>query len=209
MTVFTLPAVPGELYWKNPPLDWKVEPGPSLSILAGESTDLFVDPAGTLAKDNAPAALFAPPDENFLLSARVTVEFASAFDAGVLQVRERDDVWAKLCFEYSPPWPGDQDGQGQPMIVSVVTRGVSDDCNSVPVQGQTAFLRIARNARTFAFHYSLDGRYWHMVRYFALGELGALRVGFSSQSPTGQRCRAAFSEIGYRAGTLKDNRNGE
>ncbi len=201
MTVFTLPSVPGELYWKNPPLDWKVEPGPSLSILAGEITDLFVDPAGSVAKDNAPVALFAPPDENFLLGARVTVQFASTFDAGVLQVRERDDLWAKLCFEYSP--------QGEPMIVSVVTRETSDDCNSVPIQGQTVFLRIARNAQTFAFHYSLDGRYWHLVRYFTLGRLGALRVGFSAQSPTGQHCRAVFDEIDYRMGTLADNRSGE
>jgi regulation of enolase protein 1 (concanavalin A-like superfamily) len=201
MTTFTLPAVPGELHWKNQPLDWKVEPGPSLAILAGENTDWFVDPAGTMAKDNAPAALFAPPDENFLLSAKVSVQFTSTFDAGVLQVRERDDLWAKLCFEFSP--------QGQPMIVSVVTRGTSDDCNSVPIQGQTVFLRIACNAQIFAFHYSLDGRYWHMVRYFTLGKLGALRVGFSSQSPTGQQCRAVFAEINYRAGTLADNRSGE
>jgi regulation of enolase protein 1 (concanavalin A-like superfamily) len=201
MTMFTLPSVPGELYWKNPPLDWKVGPGPGLSILAGEATDLFVDPAGSVAKDNAPVALFAPSDENFLLSARVSVAFASTFDAGVLQVRERDDLWAKLCFEYSP--------QGQPMIVSVVTRGTSDDCNSVPIQGQTVFLRIACNAQTFVFHYSLDGRYWHMVRYFTLGRLGALRVGFASQSPTGRQCRAVFDEISYRVGTLADNRNGE
>jgi regulation of enolase protein 1 (concanavalin A-like superfamily) len=201
MTVFTLPSLPGELYWKNPPLEWKVELGPSLSILAGESTDLFVDPAGTVAKDNSPVALFAPPNENFLLSAKVSVAFASTFDAGVLQVRERDDLWAKLCFEYSP--------QRQPMIVSVVTRGTSDDCNSVPIQGNTVFLRVACNAQTFTFHYSLNGRYWHMVRYFTLGKLGALRVGFSSQSPTGQQCRAVFSEIGYRVGTLTDNRSGE
>ena len=201
MTAFTLPGIPGELQWKNPPLEWKVEPGPSLAILAGESTDLFSDPGGSAPKDNAPVALFAPPDENFLLSAKVTVQFASTFDAGVLQVRERDDLWAKLCFEYSP--------QGQPMIVSVVTRGTSDDCNSVPIAGQTVYLRMARNVQTFAFHYSLDGRYWHMVRYFTLGWLGALRVGFSSQSPTGQQCRAVFSEISYRAGTLADNRSGE
>jgi hypothetical protein len=95
------------------------------------------------------------------------------------------------------------------MIVSVVTRGTSDDCNSVPIAGQTVYLRMARNAQTFAFHYSLDGRYWHMVRYFTLGSLGALQVGFSSQSPTGQQCRAVFSEINYRAGTLTDNRSGE
>jgi len=201
MTKFSLLAIPGELEWKNHPLDWQVEHGNNLTIVAGENTDWFIDPAGNYARDNTPGALFTPPDTNFLLSARVTVDFASAFDAGVLQVRERDDLWAKLCFEYSP--------QQQPMIVSVVTRGVSDDCNSVTIEGQEVYLRIARSTLTIAFHYSRDGRYWHLVRYFTLGELDNLRVGFSSQSPTGQKCRAVFSEISYRPGTLKDNRNGE
>ena len=201
MTRFRLPVVPGELEWKNPPLDWKVEHESNLTIVAGENTDWFIDPAGNYARDNAPGALFAPPDVDFLLSARVAVDFASAFDAGVLQVRERDDVWAKLCFEYSP--------QGQPMIVSVVTRGVSDDCNSVTIEGQEIYLRIAHSAPTIAFHYSRDGHYWHLVRYFTLGKLDNLRVGFSSQSPTGQKCTAAFSDISYRPGKLKDNRSGE
>jgi len=201
MTKFSLPGIPGELEWKNTPLDWQVEHGNNLTIVAGEHTDWFIDPAGNYVKDNAPGALFAPPDASFLLSARVTVDFASTFDAGVLQLRGRDDLWAKLCFEYSP--------QGQPMIVSVVTRGVSDDCNSVPIEGQEIYLRIARSIPTIAFHYSRDGRYWHLVRYFTLGKLDNLRVGFSSQSPTGQKCRAVFSEISYRPGTLKDNRNGE
>jgi hypothetical protein len=201
MTVFMVPTIPGEFQWKNRPLDWKVEPGNSLTIIAGEGTDWFIDPAGTYTQDSAPSALFLPPDENFLLSAKVAVGFASAFDAGVLQVRERDDLWAKLCFEYSP--------QRQPMIVSVVTREVSDDCNSVPIEGQEVYLRIARSAQTFAFHYSQDGRYWHLVRYFTLGKLDNLRVGFSSQSPTGQQCGVVFSEISYRPGTLKDNRSGE
>src|SRR5207342_974724 len=109
------------------------------------------------------------------------------------------DLWAKLCFEYSP--------QHQPMIVSVVTRGVSDDCNSVVIGGREVYLRIAHTPRTTAFHYSLDGRYWQLVRYFTLGELHNLQVGFSSQSPTGQKCTAVFSKIHYRAGALKDNRN--
>jgi regulation of enolase protein 1 (concanavalin A-like superfamily) len=172
-----------------------------LTILAGENTDWFTDPAGNYAKDSAPVALFTPPDANALLSARVKMDFASAFDAGVLQVRVRDDLWAKLCFEYSP--------QGQPMIVSVVTRGVSDDCNSVAIEGSEVHLRLALTPQTIAFHYSLDGRIWHFVRYFSLGTLNRVQLGFSSQSPTGQKCAAIFSEISYRAGTLKDNRSGE
>jgi len=201
MTPFTLPSIPGELHWKNHPVEWKVEPGARLIIIADAHTNWFVDPGGAYAQDSAPSALLAPPDASFLLSAKVAVEFAAAFDAGVLQVRERDDWWAKLCFEYSP--------QGQPMIVSVVTRGVSDDCNSEPIAGHEVYLRIAKTPRVLAFHFSRDGRYWHLVRYFTLGDLGNLRVGFSSQSPRGLRCKTVFSEITYRFGSLRDYRSGE
>jgi hypothetical protein len=95
------------------------------------------------------------------------------------------------------------------MIVSVVNHGVSDDCNSVPVTGETAYLRVAQSRTATAFHYSLEGRRWSFVRYFALGSLAGLRIGFSSQSPTGNGCRAFFSEIRYRAGFPVDLRNGE
>jgi len=202
MPTFTLPTVPGELQWKNDPLEWKVEADNRLIITAGPKTDWFMDPSGDHPQnDNAPSALFIPPDENFLLSAKVKVDFASAFDAGVLQARERGDLWAKLCFEYSP--------QGKPMVVSVVTRGLSDDCNSTPIDGNEVYLRLARNAETLAFHYSLDGRYWNFVRHFTLGKLSNLRAGLSSQSPTGEKCQATFSEIRYQPGALKDLRNGE
>jgi uncharacterized protein len=201
MNTFKLATIPGEFQWKNQPLDWKIGPDQSLTILAGASTDWFIDPAGTYTRDNSPGALFTPPDASFILSARVNVDFASDFDAGVIQIREREDLWAKLCFEYSP--------QKQPMIVSVVTRGTSDDCNSVTIDGREVYLRVALTPQAIAFHYSRDGAYWHLVRYFTLGKLDNLRVGFSSQSPTGQKCTAVFSELSYRPGTLKDNRSGE
>jgi len=201
MTAFRLPGIPGELHWKHQPLDWQAGPGNRLTITAGEHTNWFVDPGGNRTQDSAPAGLFVPPDANFLLSAKVAVEFASTFDAGVLQLRSREDLWAKLCFEYSP--------QGDAMIVSVVTRGVSDDCNSVVIAEKEVYMRLAQTPKTTVFHYSHDGHYWHMVRYFSLGDLASVQVGFSSQSPRGQRCRAVFSEIRYTPGILKDNRSGE
>jgi len=170
-------------------------------IRAGPMTDLFVDPKDGKKQDAAPAALFRPPDGSFMLSARVTVGFAATYDAGVLHVRAADDRWAKLCFEYSP--------QGEPMVVSVVNRGVSDDCNSVVVQGTAAWLRVSQGETATAFHYSLDGVRWSFVRYFSLGSLDGLRVGFSSQSPTGNGCRAEFADIKYRAGFPRDLRSGE
>jgi regulation of enolase protein 1 (concanavalin A-like superfamily) len=86
---------------------------------------------------------------------------------------------------------------------------VSDDCNSVPIEKPQVYLRMAVTPQTIAFHYSNDGKYWHFVRYFTLGKLENLQVGFSAQSPMGPQCKAVFSEIHYRAGELKDARNGE
>lgn len=201
MKTFTVPTVPGEFQWHIAPLEWSFEPITGLSILAGAETDWFSDPGGDYAKDNAPCALVNLRDDNFLLSAKVLVAFASAFDAGVIQIRAADNLWAKLCFEYSP--------QRRPMIVSVVTRFVSDDCNSAEVDSAEIYLRVARTAQTLAFHFSHDGSVWQFVRYFTLGKLNSLRVGFSAQSPTGTKCAVVFSDISYRPGSLKDNRNGE
>lgn len=201
MAVFRLPGIPAELEWRLDPVEWAVEKGSGLVIRAGAMTDLFVDPKDGRKQDAAPAALFLPPDRSFMLSARVTVGFAATYDAGVLHVRADDDRWAKLCFEYSP--------QGEPMVVSVVNHGVSDDCNSVVVPGAAAWLRVSQGETATAFHYSLDGAHWSFVRYFSLGALDGLRVGFSSQSPTGKGCRSEFADIRYMPGFPGDLRSGE
>ena len=145
--------------------------------------------------------MFSPPDQNCLLSAKVTVGFNATFDAGVLFVYADDQRWAKLCFEYSPA--------GKPMIVSVVTRGISDDCNSLSIDNNSVYLRLYLQGDRMAFHYSEDGDYWNMVRHFTIGDLERVRIGFSVQAPTGKGCRAEFSEISYRAALLADIRNGE
>lgn len=201
MEPIAMESLPDSLLWINDPVDWQLAADGTLTIEAGPETDWFADPAEDVTKDNAPAALFCTTDEYFTLRARVVVNFASTFDAGVLQMRVSETIWAKLCFEYSP--------QGRPMIVSVVTRGRSDDCNSVVVEGNEVFLRVARLGRTIAFHYSMDGYYWHMVRYFTLGSPAQLQLGFSSQSPTGSGCLAKFADIVYASRRLNDIRNGE
>lgn len=201
MERFTLPGIPGELNWRIPPRDWSAGPGNRLKIVAAERTDWFVDPATRALQDNAPVALFTPPVAEFLLIARVNVAFASTFDAGSIQLRASDDLWAKLCFEYSPA--------GEPMIVSVVTRGLSDDCNSAVIAGDEVRLRVAVTPTTIAFHYSTDGRRWSLVRYFSLGSVDGLRVGFSAQSPTGDGCVAEFGDITWQPRRLSDIRNGE
>jgi uncharacterized protein len=118
----------------------------------------------------------------------------------LLHARERH--WAKLCFEYSP--------QQQPTAVTVVTKGISDDCNSFEVDGNTLWLRITRFGGAWAFHASTDGAWWRLLRYFALsGDPAELvRVGFLAQSPAGEGCAATFDHITFRAGAPKNLRDG-
>ncbi len=201
MKTFHLAGLPAELHWRREPREWLLSNDGTLTIEAPARTDLFCDPETATLNDSAPVALFAPPDSAFQLSARVTVVFGSTYDAGTLQVWARADLWAKLCFELSP--------QGMPMIVSVVTRGVSDDCNSVALSAPSVYLRISQLSHATAFHCSLDGRRWTFVRYFSLGPLDGLQVGFSGQSPTGPGCQAVFSDIRYTPGLLRDLRSGE
>ena len=201
MMAFHLTTLPAELSWRHNPVAWNVDAEEQLTMKAGAATDWFNDPAGASRKDDAPSALFVSTDQRFTLSARVSVTFASTFDAGALLACVSDDVWAKLCFEYSP--------QRQPMVVSVVTRGVSDDCNSAPLTGDSVFLRITRRETTLAFHYSLDGLLWQLVRYFSLGDAPQMALGFSAQSPTGSGCVAAFAQIRYSPSAVSDLRNGE
>jgi hypothetical protein len=172
----------------------------ALTVTAGPGTDWFIHPGTGEAKLDAPAQL-EPVAGDFLLSARVEVDFASTFDAGVLALWHDERTWAKLCFEYSP--------DDEPMVVSVVTRGVSDDANSTGIDGNSVWLRIARIGAAIAFHSSTDGKRWNLVRHFALGTDGEIQVGFLAQSPTGEGCAARFSHVELTNSTLTDIRSGD
>jgi regulation of enolase protein 1 (concanavalin A-like superfamily) len=190
--------MPQALSWHATPQTWALDDA-HLRITAGPRTDLFTDPRSKVAIANSPRLAFDASGD-CLLSTRVSVAFAATYDAGVLVAYADAQHWAKLCFEFSP--------QRQPMIVSVVTRGDSDDCNSVVIEGNMTWLRLAKLDNACAFHYSLDGAYWRFVRYFNLG-MARTSIGFSAQSPTGDGCEAIFEHIRFEARALSDLRSGE
>jgi regulation of enolase protein 1 (concanavalin A-like superfamily) len=192
-------ALPGALEWKNSPVSYDARAN-ALTIVAGPSTDWYISPLDGKATANAPIALFQSAEE-FVLTAKVTVEFQTKWDAGMLMVYADDKNWAKFALEMSV--------YQQPTIVTVVTRGVSDDCNSISPPGNSIWLRIAKIGRAIAFYTSPDGKSWRMVRAFTLGEVKNLRAGFGAQSPVGKRGSAVFSEIGYSTRKIKDIFTGE
>lgn len=186
------------LEWDPAPVGWSAAEG-ALAVEAGPETDLFVDPGDGTETLSAPR-LLGRVEGDYSLSARVTVEFRSDYDAGVLLLWVHERLWAKLCFELSP--------QGEPMVVSVVTRGVSDDCNSFVVDGNAVGLRVAQLGQAFAFHASTDAQTWRLVRHFALEPGAEPRVGFLAQSPRGDGCSVRFEEISFKPGRLEDIRSG-
>jgi len=198
-----LTALPFELVARGPAGSRWAADGTTLEITSGALSDLFVDPVGEPA-DSYPDVqrLVGEVDGPFQLSARVSADFHDRFDAGVLLVHVDDTTWLKLCFEFSPA--------GRGTVVSVVTRGVSDDANAWDVTGSSVFLRISRTGRAFALHSSDDGQVWQLVRVCSLGVPAnrPVRVGFLSQSPTGAGCRAVFEDIEFSTRELGDTRDG-
>jgi regulation of enolase protein 1 (concanavalin A-like superfamily) len=203
-----IPGIPFELFWDLAPEHWEPVVGTAsresgVLIEAGPQSDLFASPDDLEPSLNAPR-LVGVPDSRFQLSALVEVEFGATFDAGVLLVWANERTWAKLCLEYSPA--------GQPMVVSVVTRGRSDDANSRDVEGSGTWLRISNStAGSYAFHAATDGVHWSLIRHFHLdpGPDDVVRIGFLAQSPTGEGCRASFSQVRYLPEALDDLRGGD
>jgi uncharacterized protein len=201
MTDVVVPGLPFPLESSGSPACQATVSGNGLVLSCGAKSDLFIDPAGEEgARPDAGRLTGLPGDLDFTVAARVTVRFASVFDAGVLLLYLSERRWAKLCYEFSP--------QHKPTAVTVVTRGTSDDCNSFETAGGPLWLRITRSGRAWAFHASDDGAWWRLLRYFTLGEASGARVGFLAQSPNGPGCTAVFDEITYKQGAPADLRDG-
>ncbi len=181
-------GLPGPLVWQHPPAHWEIDNGNTLSITADKQTDWYDSAMGEAPRNNSPRLLFKPADD-FELSAKVNLDFHSQWDSGVLVLYVNDSVWAKLCFEMTL--------EKHPAIVSVVTRGLSDDSISIPIKGSSVYLKMAKSGHAIFFFASEDGKNWSIIRIFSLGEKPDLRVGFSSQSPVGDRCTSTFSQIQY------------
>ncbi|PJJ71445.1 hypothetical protein CLV46_0993 [Diaminobutyricimonas aerilata] len=198
MTI-ALAALP-ELTWTGEAGAAAVDDTGTLVLTSAGGADWTNDALGGAQQHAATALGFTAPPA-IALSARVAVDSPrSTFDAGALAIWGDRDHWAKLCLEFSP--------HGQAMIVSVVTDGFSDDCNSTVVTVDAVHLRVIRTGPGWAFHWSLDGVRWEFVRLFRLGWDGPVTVGFLAQAPMGDSCTARFDRIAFDTVVPADLRDG-
>ena len=194
-----LSSLPRALFWENTPVRFAT--GVSyFTIVAGAKTDMFRDPNVAYNTDNAPKLLFMA-DSNFVLTAAIHHAFASKWDGGAIVLKADSLNWIKFCFE--------KDYTGNRRVVSVVTKGISDDCNSVSVSGNTVYYKIAKAGNVITLYYSLDGNSFFLVRHLTFDSDLPLRLGFLAQSPTGEQCVVTFSHIHYSAKKISDPYKGE
>ena len=187
-------TIPVPLYWQNQPLSYSGK-GNQLLIVAGEKTDMFRDPNVTYNTDNAPKLLFQPAD-NFVLTASIQHAFASKWDGGALVLIEDSLNWIKFCFE--------KDYTGANRVVSVVTKDISDDCNSIQITGNKVFYKMAKADNVITLYVSSDGKKWLLVRHLQFNNRIPVKVGFLAQSPTGKKCSVRFANINYQATKISD-----
>ena len=176
-----------------------MQPETHFSLEAGPKTDLFTAPDKSAVLENATIQLF-DVEGDFQLLARVSAPLTSTYDAGALVVYASPDAWGKLALERSP--------QGEPTIVSVVTRGVSDDANSFAMPQNTAWLRVSRIGETFAFHASDDGLWWSLIRWFTIPGGREAQPGVLAQSPTGDGLLVRFDNVELRPEPVAELRDG-
>src|SRR6516165_10219668 len=119
-----LRSIPHGMFWENHPKKFVIVKD-TLEISAGGKTDMFRDPNVTYNTDNAPKLMFYS-DEDFVMTASIEHVFANKWDGGALVLIQDSLNWIKFCFE--------KDYTGAHRVVSVVTKNISDDCNSIEMQ---------------------------------------------------------------------------
>jgi len=195
----SIPVIPYPLHWQIQPLHFTAK-GNTITMVAGKKTDMFRDPNVTYNTDNAPKLLFRPAD-NFTLSASIEHAFANKWDGGAIVLKSDSLNWVKFCFE--------KDYTGARRVVSVVTKDISDDCNSVEIAGNKVFYKIAKADNVITLYYSTNGVKWLLIRHLQFNTKPEFEVGFLAQSPTGTSCAVTFSDIIYVERKISDPYTGE
>lgn len=167
------------LIWQNKAAEWNASAN-SLTLNAGKKTDWFVYPGGGYT---------AEPAADFTLSAKAEVKAHAIYDAGCLALYALASTWAELCLEAQADHRLD--------VISVVTRGSSDDATSFAANGTSIYLKIAKAGEAIFFYASEDGKTWTIIRKLNLQATDGLLAGFSGQSPDGDGASILFTDLRY------------
>lgn len=194
----TIKNIPYPLsFGKNLPAGF-TNSGDKFSITAKGSTDMYRAADNSYMYYNAPRLAFTP-DANFILTVKISLKFSQKWDAGGI-VLEADSLhYIKFAFE--------KDYTLKNRVVSVVTKSFSDDCNSMEVNDNQIYYKMAKNGDMILLYESFNGRKWYLVRELNFATRTKLKLGFLAQSPVGKGSTVSFSEIAYSTKKITDPYN--
>jgi regulation of enolase protein 1 (concanavalin A-like superfamily) len=164
--------------WINLPEEIDLK-GNVLKVTTTKGTDYFNNPEDGSITKTAPF-LAMEKEGDFVMKALVEPDFTSQWNAVALMVYGDSTNWIKFAFENS-------DATGS-TIVSVVTKGASDDANGAVMENEKkVWLAIARKGDIYSMHWSKDGESYKMSRLTRMPVEGPAKIGIEFQSPVGEK----------------------
>ncbi len=195
-----------EFKWINPG-QIKAE-NDKIQIYAPAKSDFFCYNGAVSEEGIAPEPLCNAPfyyteiSGDFVLRVKVSHDFKDTYDSSSVMIMKDMQNWAKACFEMTD--------FGTHAAVSVVAQnGRSDDANGCNIEGNTAWLQICRCGQSFAFHYSVDGKAFYMMRFFYFPADETVKVGLLAQAPMGNGGLRTYEELTIEHKTVKNIRMGK
>lgn len=194
-----------EFKWLNESEVIKTEQ--KIEIKALPKSDYFCDHSTRKESTELPQSLTNAPfyyteiTGDFVMKVKVSLDFVDIYDASAIMVMQDLTHWGKACFEFT-----DFDTHA---VVSVVTNGQSDDANGCNIEEDSVWLQLCRVDDSFAFHYSIDGENFYMMRFFTFPVEETVKVGLVAQSPKGEGGLRTFENLTIEKKTVKNIREGK
>ncbi|MFT8349652.1 DUF1349 domain-containing protein [Clostridium saccharoperbutylacetonicum] len=181
--------------------------GKRIEIFAPKESDFFCNNGAVGDEGITPESLSNAPfyyteiTGDFIMKVKVSHDFKDIYDSSSIMVMQDITHWAKACFELTD--------FNTHAVVSVVTKDQSDDANGCNVEGNSVWLQVCRVGQSFAFHYSMDGDNYYMMRFFNLPAEKTLKVGLLAQAPTGSGGIRIYEDLTIEKKKVKNIRMGK
>ncbi|WP_238918683.1 DUF1349 domain-containing protein [Clostridium sp. YIM B02555] len=181
--------------------------GKRIEIFAPKESDFFCNNGAVGDEGITPESLSNAPfyytevTGDFIMRVKVSHDFKDMYDSSSIMIMQDITHWAKACFELTD--------FNTHAVVSVVTKDQSDDANGCNVEGNSVWLQVCRVGQSFAFHYSIDGDNYYMMRFFNLPAEKTLKVGLLAQAPTGSGGIRIYEDLTIEKKKVKNIRMGK
>jgi regulation of enolase protein 1 (concanavalin A-like superfamily) len=184
-----------------------IKEGKRIEIFAPKESDFFCNNGAVGDEGITPESLSNAPfyytevTGDFIMRVKVSHDFKDMYDSSSIMIMQDMTHWAKACFELTD--------FNTHAVVSVVTKDQSDDANGCNIDGNSVWLQVCRVGQSFAFHYSIDGDNYYMMRFFNLPAEKTLKVGLLAQAPTGSGGIRIYEDLTIEKKKVKNIRMGK